>query len=74
MLVLSRKPGEEILIADDVRIRVIETVGGKVRIGIEAPHHVSIRRAELELRTVAAAQGGPVSSSPAIASAFAKPR
>ncbi len=50
MLVLSRRNNEEIVIDNNIRIRVIETVGGKVRLGIEAPRHVVIRRAEIEFR------------------------
>ncbi len=47
MLVLSRKPAESILIGDNVEITVIQIHGNRVRIGINAPHHVSITRTEL---------------------------
>ncbi len=47
MLVLSRKINEEILIADNIRISVVQLKNGKVRIGISAPDEVNIRRAEL---------------------------
>jgi carbon storage regulator CsrA len=47
MLVLSRKDGEQILVGDDVVIKVLSIAGGRVRVGIEAPRHVSIRRSEL---------------------------
>ena len=47
MLVLSRKPGERIVIEPGIEIHVVEIRGGKVRIGIEAPPDVRIRRAEL---------------------------
>ena len=47
MLVLSRKPGERIHIGSDVTITVVEISGRLVRIGVEAPHHVNIMRAEL---------------------------
>lgn len=47
MLVLSRKDGEQILVGDDVIIKVLSIAGGRVRVGIEAPRHVSIRRSEL---------------------------
>jgi len=48
MLVLSRKVGEEIIINGDVRVRVIATKAGSVRLGIEAPDHVRIDRKEID--------------------------
>jgi carbon storage regulator len=47
MLILTRKVGEVIRIGNDVRIMVTEIRGDKVRIGIEAPPHVSIYRQEV---------------------------
>lgn len=49
MLVLSRKVGERIVIgsgANAIIVTVLEVVGGKVRVGIEAPVSVPIRRVE----------------------------
>jgi len=47
MLVLSRKIGERILIEPGIEIAVVDVRGGKVRIGIEAPDSVRIRRDEI---------------------------
>lgn len=47
MLVLTRKAGERIVIADDVVVEVLEVQGNRVRIGIQAPHGVTILREEL---------------------------
>ena len=47
MLVLSRKPGEKLVIGQDITITVLEANGNRVRLGIEAPADVSIVRAEL---------------------------
>jgi carbon storage regulator len=47
MLVLSRKLNESIMIADNVRIVVVEIRGDKVRLGIEAPKEVSVHRREV---------------------------
>lgn len=47
MLVLSRKRNEKILVGDDIKITVVEILGDRVRIGIEAPDFVPIVRAEL---------------------------
>ena len=47
MLVLSRKPGEKLVIDSHITITVVEVVGNRVRIGIEAPADVRILRGEL---------------------------
>ncbi|MBX3439469.1 MAG: carbon storage regulator [Planctomycetaceae bacterium] len=55
MLVLTRKKNETIHIGQEVVIKVISTGKGKVKIGIEAPGAVRVRRGEL---------AGPQESSP----------
>jgi carbon storage regulator len=47
MLVLNRKIGERIVIGDDIVVTVVKVQGKQVRLGIEAPLAVSIRRQEL---------------------------
>ena len=47
MLQLTRKPGETIVIGDDVRVSVIQIAGGAVRLGIDAPRSVPIYREEI---------------------------
>ena len=47
MLVLTRKQSEMIQIGDDIVIKVIRTGKSTVKIGIEAPAHVRVLRAEL---------------------------
>lgn len=47
MLVLSRKVNERIQIGDDITITVVRLSTGSVRIGIEAPSHMTILRNEL---------------------------
>jgi carbon storage regulator len=47
MLVLSRKRGEEIIIADNIRVTVLEVHGSRVKIGINAPGSAPIYRAEV---------------------------
>ena len=46
MLILTRRSGEAILIGDDVEIVIKELGRTHVRIGINAPKHVKIRRLE----------------------------
>ncbi|MCU1443689.1 MAG: carbon storage regulator [Cryobacterium sp.] len=47
MLVLTRKPGEKILLGDDIVITVLDARGDSIRIGIEAPRGVKIQRDEV---------------------------
>jgi len=48
MLVLTRKPGEKIMIGDDIVITFLESRGGDgIRIGIDAPRHLEIKREEI---------------------------
>ena len=47
MLQLTRKPGETIVIGDDIRVQVIQIAGGAVRIGIDAPRSVPVYREEI---------------------------
>jgi carbon storage regulator len=49
MLVLSRKPGEKVMVRDDIVVTVVEVTGNRVRIGIEAPEDVRILREELAI-------------------------
>jgi carbon storage regulator len=49
MLVLSRRPGEEIVIGDTIRLRVVAIDGNRVRLGITAPADTFICREELRL-------------------------
>jgi carbon storage regulator len=47
VLQLTRKPGQTIVIGDNIRVQVIQIAGGAVRIGIDAPRSVSIYREEI---------------------------
>ena len=44
MLVLSRRPGQEIVIGDSIRVAVTRVHGNYVSLGIEAPKDVRISR------------------------------
>lgn len=50
MLVLSRKCGEAIVIADDIVVTVLEVKGNRVRLGFVAPDGAPIHRAEVHKR------------------------
>jgi carbon storage regulator len=47
MLVLTRKPGQSIMIGDGVEIQVLSVAGEKVRLGVTAPREVGIFRNEV---------------------------
>ena len=47
MLIITRRPGEKIMIGDDVVVEVIEVSGNSVRIGIAAPRSVPVYREEI---------------------------
>lgn len=47
MLVLSRKPGERILVGDNIVITIIRIGPNTVRLGIDAPGDLNIVRDEL---------------------------
>jgi carbon storage regulator len=47
MLVLTRKPNEQIFIGDDIILTITEIRGDNVRIAIEAPKAVKIYRGEI---------------------------
>lgn len=57
MLVLSRKPGEKILIGDQVTVTIVRIGPNTVRLGIDAPRDMNIVREEL-CQTVAPTNGG----------------
>ena len=49
MLVLGRKKGESIVIDDHIEITVTSVEGETVKLGIEAPKHITIHRKEVYL-------------------------
>jgi carbon storage regulator len=50
MLVVSRKPGEAVVIGDNIRLTVVSVSGQQVRLGLAAPAEVPILREELAPR------------------------
>lgn len=47
MLIITRRPGERLVLGDDIRIEVMEVAGNTVRIGIDAPRELPVYREEL---------------------------
>jgi carbon storage regulator len=59
MLILSRKPGEQVVLGNGITLTVVEVGGGRVRLAFDAPDQVRILRAEL-----ARCQGEPLDADP----------
>jgi carbon storage regulator len=77
MLVLTRKPGQSIIIGDGIEVEILSVAGEKIRVGISAPRDVEIFRHEVyerieqereaarEAAAVAASAGAPEGADPA---------
>jgi carbon storage regulator len=70
MLILTRRPGERVVIGDEILVTVMAVSGHTVRLGIEAPAGVPIYREEIwlavkeENRAAAAAAADALPSAP----------
>jgi carbon storage regulator len=67
MLILTRRPGERVVIGEDILVTVMGVSGHTVRLGIEAPQGISIYREEIWLALEEenrAAAGGELPSAP----------
>jgi len=47
MLILTRRVGETIAIANDIKVTVLGVWGNQVRIGVSAPKEVAVHREEI---------------------------
>jgi len=57
MLVLSRRNGESIVIGTEITVTVVEIRGGQIRLGIEAPKKIPVRREEVRAKKEMVAVG-----------------
>lgn len=65
MLVLSRRTGEELVLpGEQVRLVVLGVYGGRVRLGVIAPHDVTILRGELYPVGLSPRAGGDLKTPP----------
>ena len=71
MLILTRRPGERVVIGDEILVTVMGVSGHTVRLGIEAPAGIPIYREEIwlavreENRAAAEAEAGLPETLPA---------
>jgi carbon storage regulator len=47
VLIVTRRPGERIMLGPDITVEVMEIAGNSVRIGIAAPRSIPVYREEL---------------------------
>lgn len=47
MLILSRRPGESVMIGDDVTVTVLSIKGNQVRLGFAASPDIAVHREEV---------------------------
>ena len=50
MLILTRKPGQKIIIDGGITVQVLGVTGNTVRLGIEAPAGTAVDRSEIHER------------------------
>ena len=50
MQILSHAIGERFSIGEDITLFIISVSGNNVRLGIEAPRHISVHRSEIYAR------------------------
>ena len=58
MLILTRRVGETLMVGDEVTVTVLGIKGNQVRIGINAPKHVTVHREEIYARIQKEKAGG----------------
>jgi carbon storage regulator len=57
MLILQRRPGETIMIGNEVTVTILGVKGNQVRVGINAPKKVPVHREEIYERIKRELQG-----------------
>lgn len=50
MLILTRRVGEKLVIGEKVTVTILNVKGKQIRIGIDAPHDISVHREEISQR------------------------
>jgi carbon storage regulator len=64
VLIITRKPGEKVMLGDDIVIEVIEVSGSSVRLGIAAPRSLPVYREEIWTAVKAESAAAPADPVP----------
>jgi carbon storage regulator len=64
MLILTRRVGESVVIDDGITLTVLSIKGNQVRIGVNAPKHVTVHREEIHARIRAGLEAGDMPAQP----------
>ncbi|NIS07120.1 MAG: carbon storage regulator CsrA [Gammaproteobacteria bacterium] len=63
MLILTRKIGEEIVIGENILVKVLGVRSGQVKIGVQAPRELPVHRQEV-LERIRSGDAGPDAGAP----------
>lgn len=47
MLVIGRRPGQYVVINDNIKVKVVKSEAGDIRLAIDAPNDIKIIRGEI---------------------------
>ncbi len=53
MLILTRQPGQRLIISDDIKVAILGIYQNQIKIGIDAPKQISIHREEVYQKILA---------------------
>jgi len=62
MLILTRRLGESIIIEDNIKVTVIDINKQQIKLGIDAPKHITINREEVAKKVNDGNQLSPAST------------
>jgi carbon storage regulator len=49
VLVIRRRPGETVIIGQDIEIEILDATASQVKLGIRAPKYVTVLRKEIQV-------------------------
>ena len=49
MLVIRRRPGETLIIGDNIEVEILDSTPSQVKLGVRAPKYIPVLRKEIQL-------------------------